>query len=107
MTTTDAGAPGDADYFVLKPKHSAFFATPLDLLLPHLRVHRLVVSGVAGDQCVLLTAIEARIRDYDVIVPPDCVGSQTVRRNTAALRCLKQAHKVATPQSRGLRIVAN
>jgi len=97
-------APGDADYFVLKPKHSAFFATPLDLLLRHLRVRRLLVSGVAGDQCVLLTAIEARMQDYDVTVPTDCVGSQTARRNADALRYLSRAHKVATPQSRSLRI---
>ena len=98
-------APGDKDYFVLKPKHSAFFATPLDLLLRHLRVRRLLVSGVAGDQCVLLTAIEARMQDYDVVVPADCVGSQNARRNAAALRYLKTAHKVSTPQSRSLRIV--
>ena len=111
-TATDTGAaiaaslaPGDKDYFVLKPKHSAFFATPLDLLLRHLRVRRLLVSGVAGDQCVLLTAIEARMQDYDVIVPADCVGSQNARRNAAALRYLKTAHKVSTPQSRSLRIV--
>jgi len=97
-------APVDMDYFVLKPKHSAFFATPLDLLLRHLRVRRLLVCGVAGDQCVLLTAIEARIQDYDVTVPADCVGSQTVKRNATALRHLKNAHKVATPQSRGLRL---
>ncbi|HVH34499.1 MAG TPA: isochorismatase family protein, partial [Tahibacter sp.] len=55
--------PGEQDYFVLKPKHSAFFATPLDLLLRHLRVRRLIVSGVAADQCVLLAAIEARMQD--------------------------------------------
>jgi hypothetical protein len=52
-------------------------------------------------------AIEARVRDYDVVAPTDCVGSQTIRRNAAALRCMKQAHKVATPRSRGLRIVAD
>jgi nicotinamidase-related amidase len=99
-------APGENDYFVLKPKHSAFFATPLDLLLRHLRVRRLLVTGVAGDQCVLLTAIEARMQDYAVVVPADCVGSQTSRRNDAALRYLKTAHKVATPPSRGVRLVA-
>src|SRR5215207_2352680 len=97
-------APTDADYFVLKPKHSAFFATPLDLLLRHLRVKRVVVTGVATDQCVLLTAVEARMQDYDVIVPADCVGSQTAGRNATALRHLLKAHKVATPQSRGLRL---
>ena len=97
-------APGEHDYFVLKPKHSAFFATPLDLLLRHLRVRRVLVTGVAGDQCVLLTAIEARMQDYDVVVPADCVGSQTARRNAAALAYMRTAHKVATPQSRGVRV---
>lgn len=29
--------PRSDDYFVLKPKHSAFFATPLEILLDHLR----------------------------------------------------------------------
>jgi len=98
--------PGEQDYFVLKPKHSAFFATPLDLLLRHLRVRRLVVSGVAGDQCVLLTAIEARMQDYDVVVPADCVGAQTAARNASALRHLESAHKVRVAASRGLRLVA-
>jgi nicotinamidase-related amidase len=100
-------APGDKDYFVLKPKHSAFFATPLDLLLRHLRVRRVLVSGVAGDQCVLLTAIEARMQDYDVVVPADCVGSQTAGRNAAALRYMKTAHKVSTTPSRNLRLLAD
>ena len=96
--------PGEQDYFVLKPKHSAFFATPLDLLLRHLRVRRLIVTGVAGDQCVLLTAIEARMQDYEVIVPADCVGSQTAARNASALRHLEAAHEVTIAASRSLRL---
>jgi nicotinamidase-related amidase len=98
-------APGELDYFVLKPKHSAFFATPLDLLLRHLRVRRVVVTGVAGDQCVLLTASEARMQDYDVVVPADCVGSQTAERNAAALRHLAKGHKVRVVSARGLRLL--
>ena len=97
--------PGEQDYFVLKPKHSAFFATPLDLLLRHLRVRRLIVSGVAADQCVLLAAIEARMQDYDVVVPADCVGAQTAARNASALRHLESAHKVKIAAGRGLRLV--
>jgi nicotinamidase-related amidase len=99
-------APRELDYFVLKPKHSAFFATPLDLLLRHLRVKRLLVTGVAGDQCVLLTAIEARMQDYDVVVPADCVGSRTAARNASALRHLEAVHEVKVAASRRLRLVA-
>ncbi len=40
----EAPAPRADDYSVLKPKHSAFFATPLDLLLRHLRVNGLIVT---------------------------------------------------------------
>jgi len=64
-------APADDDYIVLEPKHSAFFATPLDLLLRHLRVRRVVITGVATDQCIFLTAVEARMQDYAVAVPED------------------------------------
>src|SRR6185369_15103227 len=56
--------PGEDDYSVLKPKHSVFYATPLDLLLRHLRVGRLVISGVASDQCIVMSAAEATMRDY-------------------------------------------
>jgi nicotinamidase-related amidase len=98
--------PGDDDYSVLKPKHSAFYATPLDLLLRHLRVQRLVVTGVASDQCIVMTAAEARMRDYDVVVPRDCVGATSAARNAAALRQLAESHRIATPLSARLRLPA-
>ena len=69
-------------------------------------MRRVLVTGVAGDQCVLLTAIEARMQDYDVVVPADGIGSQTARRNAATLQYLRTAHKVATPQSRNVRLAA-
>jgi len=98
--------PGDDDYSVLKPKHSAFYATPLDLLLRHLRVERIVVTGVASDQCIVMTAAEAHMRDYEVIVPRDCVGAPSAARNAAALRQLAESHGVATPLSPRLRLPA-
>jgi len=79
-------APEHADYFVLKPKHSGFHATPLDLLLRHLKVRTLVVTGVSSDQCVLYTTADARMHDYDVKVPPDCVATRSDERNAAAIR---------------------
>jgi len=77
--------PGDEDYFVLKPKHSAFFATPLGLLLEHLGTRRLVVTGVTSDQCVSATVADARMRDFEVVVPADCVATLTAARNRRAL----------------------
>jgi nicotinamidase-related amidase len=91
--------PADTDYAVLKPKHSAFFATPLDLLLRHLRTQRLIVTGVASDLCVTMTASEARMRDYEVAVPGDCVAALTPQRNDRALRFLAEVHGMETTPS--------
>ena len=84
-------APSPADYVVLKPKQSAFHASPMDLLLRHLEVHRLIVTGVACDQCVLATAIDARAHDYQLLVPADCVASQDDGRRASALRLLQES----------------
>ena len=95
------------DYFVLKPKHSAFFATPLDLLLRHLRVRRLIVSGVAGDQCVLLDGDRGA---HAGLRRGRCRRTASARRPRRATRrrCAisKSAHKVKDAASRGLRLVA-
>jgi nicotinamidase-related amidase len=97
-------SPCEQDYIVLKPKHSAFFATPLDLLLRHLRVQRVVLTGVAADQCIFLTAVEARMQDYDVTVPADCVAAQTASRVRTALAQLLKAHRIHSGRSRTLRL---
>jgi len=98
--------PGEGDYSVLKPKHSAFYATPLDLLLRHLRVTRLLVSGVASDQCIVMSAAEAKMRDYDVVVPSDCIADQTPARTARALRHLREALAIETTPSARVRLPA-
>ncbi|WP_330832595.1 cysteine hydrolase family protein [Piscinibacter sp.] len=97
-------APDDDDYFVLKPKHSAFFLTPLDLLLQHLKVKRLVITGVASDQCVVATAVDARMRDFEVVVPRDCVATQSAPRNRRAIEHFEEALSVPTTPSTRLRL---
>lgn len=89
--------PQPSDYFVLKPKHSCFHATPLNLLLRHLGATRLVLCGVSSDQCVLYTAADARMRDYEVVVPRDCVATQSDERHKQALRHFAQALDLQTP----------
>jgi nicotinamidase-related amidase len=96
--------PQDDDYAVLKPKHSAFFATPLDLLLRHLRATRLLVTGVATDLCIVLTAAEARMRDYEVVVPGDCVAALSAARNAQALHDLSEVHHIKTTASAHVRL---
>jgi nicotinamidase-related amidase len=70
----------------LKPKHSAFFSTVLDTLLTYLKARRLILAGFAADQCVLMSAVDAYLRDFEIYVPSDCVASATQADNAAALR---------------------
>ena len=97
-------APGDDDYFVLKPKHSAFFSTPLDLLLKHLGAKRLILTGVTSDQCVLATAADAHMRDYEVVVPRDCIASLTDERNALAVQHLDTVLRARTTPSARVRL---
>src|SRR5687767_3624623 len=67
-------APEADDYFVLKPKHSGFFSTTLDVLLEYLGVETLILCGFAGNLCVLYTAHDAYMRDFHLVVPRDCMA---------------------------------
>ena len=77
--------PDADDYFVLKPKHSGFYSTTLDTLLEYLGVETVIIAGVAANICVLFTANDAYMRDYRLIVPADCVASNTEKQNRYAL----------------------
>jgi nicotinamidase-related amidase len=93
--------PDENDYFVLKPKHSGFYNTTLDLLLEHLQAQTLIVTGMATDVCVLFTAADAYMRDYQLIVPRDCVAALSPAVHRAALGQMKQVLKarvVASPR---------
>lgn len=78
--------PAEDDYFVLKPKHSGFFSTTLEVLLRYLGARRLIITGFAADICVLFTANDAYMRDFEIVVPQDCVAAETLsaKRNACA-----------------------
>ncbi|RZI85503.1 MAG: cysteine hydrolase [Rubrivivax sp.] len=92
-------APDADDYFVLKPKHSAFYATPMDLLLRHLHARRLLLTGVSSDHCVLMTAADAHMRDYEVWCPADCMATQSEAREQRVLAHLEGVMGVRTDRS--------
>jgi nicotinamidase-related amidase len=85
--------PEDDDYFVLKPKHSGFYATPLELLLQVLGTQHLLLTGIAGNNCVLHTAIDAYMREFKLVVPSDYVASETDADNRVALDHMKRMLK--------------
>jgi len=85
--------PEEVDYFVIKPKHSGFFATSLGTLLEYLRTKTVILTGVTADICVLFTANDAYMRDYNLIVPRDCVASISEEENEHALRQMEKILK--------------
>lgn len=89
--------PAEGDYFVLKPQHSGFYATPLDLLLAHLKVHTLVLAGFAANICVGFTSNDAHMRGYNLVVPRDCVASNTKALTREALGHVRIALGGETP----------
>jgi nicotinamidase-related amidase len=93
--------PEEGDYFVLKPKHSGFFSTTLDLLLRYLGADTVILAGIATDNCILFTANDAYMRDYQLLVPRDCSAANTLAKHRAALRQIREVLKADTsPEAR-------
>ena len=71
----DQVAPRRGDLVLDKNTSSAFHSSPMDLLLRNMKVETLVLTGLATDQCVLATAIDAADRGFHVIMAADaCAG---------------------------------
>ena len=85
--------PERDDYFVLKPKHSGFYSTTLDLLLKHLGAETLILAGFTADICILFTANDAYMRDYRLMIPADCVAAQDETENKRALKFMQRVLK--------------
>ena len=94
--------PDDDDYFVLKPKHSAFHSTTLEVLLAHLGASTLILTGIAGNFCVLFTAHDAYMRDFKLVVPRDCLASEEEADNRHALQHMANTCKADTGPSSGI-----
>ncbi|HWL07448.1 MAG TPA: isochorismatase family cysteine hydrolase [Planctomicrobium sp.] len=92
--------PDETDYFVLKPKHSGFYSTTLELLLRHLGCRRLILTGIATNICVLFTANDAYMRDYQLIIPRDCSAANSSSDHDYAINQMESVLKAdVTPST--------
>jgi nicotinamidase-related amidase len=89
-------APESGDYTVLKPRHSAFYGTPLEFLLDELQINSLIICGIAADNCVLFTAGDAYMRKFKVWVPANCVAAENDADRVTALDHMKRVLKART-----------
>ena len=89
-------APSADDLTVLKPRHSAFYQTPLELLLTQMGTRELVITGLATDLCVKFSAMDAFVRGYRLWVPEDCTAAESPARHRAALDWMALALRCRT-----------
>jgi nicotinamidase-related amidase len=90
--------PEDNDYFLIKPKHSIFYGTALNMLLDELQVGTLILTGIAGNICVLFSANDAYMREYNLIIPSDCIASNIQADNDFALKMMKNVLQAKTAE---------
>ena len=67
--------PQEGDYVIEKRRMSSFFRTDLDITLRELNIDTIVVSGIATQYCVLLTALDGIQNGFKVIILEDCCAS--------------------------------
>jgi nicotinamidase-related amidase len=79
-------APDARDYCLLKPKHSGFYATALATVLEYMAATRLILTGTTSHQCVLFTANDAHVRDFELMIPRDCICAASRADTQFALR---------------------
>ena len=85
--------PGGDDYSVLKPRHSAFYGTPLEFLLEELEIEALVLTGISADMCISATAQDAYVRKFRLWVPADCVAADTQAHERQTLEHMRRTMK--------------
>jgi nicotinamidase-related amidase len=82
-------APAKDVPFLVKARHSIFYATQLEYLLREHDVERVVLTGQVTEQCILYSALDAYIRHFDVTVPRDAVAHIHEDLADAALRMME------------------
>ncbi|NIM43218.1 MAG: isochorismatase family protein [Hydrogenophaga sp.] len=95
--------PRRGDLTVLKPMHSAFFGTPLDIILDQTGARSVVLAGLATDICIQLTAADAFLRGLKVHVPEDCTAAESPQKKAIALAYMRDILKCDTRPWRSLR----
>jgi nicotinamidase-related amidase len=66
--------PADDLPFIIKARHSIFYGTQVEYMLRQEQIERIVLIGQVTEQCILYSALDAYVRHFDVVVPPDAVA---------------------------------
>jgi nicotinamidase-related amidase len=66
--------PPDGVPFFVKARHSIFYHTLLEYFLRHEDITRLVFAGQVTEQCILYSALDGYLRNFEVVVATDAVA---------------------------------
>lgn len=86
----------ERDEVVTKHRSSAFFQTTLECELRMRGVQVLIVAGTTTSFCVDSTIRDAYARDFDVVVPAECVADSDDAAQAATLASIDRFHGVVT-----------
>lgn len=75
--------------FIQKVRHSVFYGTALDHLLRERELGTVILTGQVTEQCILYSALDAYIRHFKVVVPPDAVAAIHPDLHEAALKMME------------------
>jgi nicotinamidase-related amidase len=94
-------APASGDRSILKPRHSAFYGTPLEFMLEAMGTRQLILTGVSADSCIMFTAHDAYVREFKLWIPADCVASDKPAHTRAALVHMQRVLRARIGDSTG------
>lgn len=84
------------DEVIVKHRSSGFYLTPLEVELRMRSVQVLIVTGTTTSFCVDSTIRDAYARDFDVVVPAECVADSDEAAHLATLACIDRFHGIVT-----------
>lgn len=93
-------AIADGDYVVEKQRYSGFVNTKLDLVLKHLGINKLIVTGVTTECCVDSTVRDAFMHNYEVFIAADACAAYEDDVHIMSLKILGMNFATILPTSR-------
>jgi nicotinamidase-related amidase len=81
----DRVKPHKGDYVMAKTMPSAFFGTPLAMILRYLKVDVNIVVGDSTSGCVRATVVDSMQNAFYTVIPEECVGDRSIGSHKAAL----------------------
>jgi nicotinamidase-related amidase len=81
--------PAEDVPFLVKARHSIFYATQLEYMLREQEIDHVILVGQVTEQCILYSALDAYLRHFAITVPRDAVAHIHADLGEAALRLME------------------